>query len=126
MPQALTHDVWMYRDPTLATSLSKQEIVGFGVESIDGPIGKIDDASFETDTGHVVVDTGPWIFGKKVMLPVGVLRNVDHENEKVFVNRTKDEIKNAPEFDENLRNDEGYRMKLGTYYGPEGKGYREF
>ena len=59
MPQVLTHDVWMYRDPTLATSLSKQELVGYKVESIDGSIGKIDDASFETDTGYIVVDTGP-------------------------------------------------------------------
>ena len=40
MPKTLTHNVWMYRDPTLATSLSKQEIVGFDVESIDGSIGK--------------------------------------------------------------------------------------
>ena len=126
MPQVLTHDVWMYRDPTLATSLSKQEIVGYEVESIDGSIGKIDDASFETDTGHIVVDTGPWIFGKKVMLPVGVLRNVDHESQKVFVNRTKAEIKNSPEFDDTLRSDDKYRTKLGSYYGPEGKGYRDW
>ena len=126
MPQTLNQDVWMYRDPALATSLSKQQIVGFDVESIDGSIGKIDDASFETDTGHIVVDTGPWIFGKKVVLPVGVLRNVDHENEKVFVNRTKDEIKNSPGFDETLIHDESYRTKLGSYYGPEGKGYRDF
>jgi hypothetical protein len=126
MPQALTHDVWMYRDPTLATSLRKQEIVGFDVESIDGSIGKIDDASFETDTGHIVVDTGPWIFGKKVMLPVGVIRNVDHEEEKVFVNRTKDEIKNSPEFEDSMRNDEKYRTELGTYYGRGGRGYRDW
>jgi hypothetical protein len=123
MPQTLTHDVWTYRDPTLATSLSKQQIVGYEVESIDGSIGKIDDASFETD---IVVDTGPWIFGKKVMLPVGVLRSVDHENEKVFVNRTKDEIKNSPEFDETLIQDEGYRTKVGSYYGLGGSGYRDF
>ena len=57
MPQTLTYDVWMYRDPTLATSLNKQRVVGYDVESIDGSIGKIDDASFETDTGHIVVDT---------------------------------------------------------------------
>ena len=77
MPQVVTHDVWMYRDPTLATSLSKEELVGYEVESIDGSIGKIDDATLETDYGFIVVDTGPWIFGKKVMLPAGVIRNAD-------------------------------------------------
>ena len=126
MPQVLTYDVWMYRDPTLATSLSKQELVGYEVEAIDGSIGKIDDATLETDSGFIVVDTGPWIFGKKVMLPVGVIRSADHENEKVFVNRTKDEIKNSPEFDETLRHDDRYRTKLGSYYGPEGSGYRDW
>ena len=38
-------------------------------------------------------------FGKKVMLPAGVVNNVDVDTETVFVNRTKDEIKNSPEFD---------------------------
>ena len=60
-----------------------------------------------------MVDTGPWIFGKKVMLPAGVITNADHANEKVFVNRTKDEIKNAPEFDDSMRNDEKYHTELG-------------
>jgi hypothetical protein len=35
----------------------------------------------------------------------------------VFVSRTKDEIKDAPEYDENRRNDTGFRDDLGTYYG---------
>ena len=36
----------------------------------------------------------------------------------MFVNRTKDEIKNAPEFvPETSREDEDYRNRLGGYYG---------
>jgi hypothetical protein len=124
--QTTTLDSWKYRDKSLATSLTQQDIRGYDVEAIDGSIGKIDDETLETDTGHIVVDTGPWIFGKKVMLPVGVLKTVDHVNEKVFVNRTKDEIKNAPEFDDLMRNDEKYRTELGTYYGRGGRGYRDW
>ena len=119
-------EAWTYHDPTLATSLTKQQITGYDVEAIDGSIGKIDDATLEADSGHLVVDTGPWIFGKKVMLPAGVLKNVDHNGEKVFVNRTKDEIKNAPEFDDSMRNDEKYRTELGTYYGRGGRGFRDW
>src|SRR3546814_13991462 len=63
-------------------------------------------------------DLGPWIFGKKVMLPAGVVRDVDHDDEKIFVNRTKDQIKNATEFDDSLTRDEEYRGRLGSYYGP--------
>jgi hypothetical protein len=117
---------WKYRDPSLASSLTQQQVLGYDVEAIDGGIGKIDDATLETDSGHIVVDTGPWIFGKKVMLPAGVIQSVDHANEKVLVNRTKDEIKNAPEFDDSMRNDETYRTELGTYYSPGGRGYRDW
>ena len=74
----------------------------------------------------MAVDTGPWIFGKKVMLPAGVIDRVDLDDEKVYVHRTKDEIKNAPEFDENSYRDAGYRERLGSYYGPGGTGYRDW
>ena len=126
MQQTTMIETWSYRDPSLATSLKQEQITGYNVEAIDGGIGKIDDATLETDSGHIVVDTGPWIFGKKVMLPAGVLKTVDHVNEKVFVNRTKDEIKNAPEFDDSFREDEKYRTELGTYYGRGGRGYRDW
>ena len=125
MEQTTTFETWRYRDSRLASSLSKQEITGYDVEAIDGSIGKIDDTTLEADSGHLVVDTGPWIFGKKVMLPVGVVKSVDHDNESVFVNRTKDQIKNAPEFDDSMRNDENYRRDLLTYYG-RGRGFRDW
>ena len=106
---------------------STANLVGFEVEATDGKIGKVDEHTRDIQSqGFIVVDTGPWIFGKKVMLPAGVLRSVDHSNEKVFVNRTKDEIKDAPEFDDSMRNDEKYRTDLGTYYGRGGRGYRDW
>ena len=51
------------------------------------------------------------------MLPAGVITSVDHDDEKIFVNRTKDQIKNAPEFDDSLIRDDEYRGRLGSYYG---------
>ena len=115
-------DLWTYRDSTFRTG---DDIVGFGVEALDGSIGKLDEATMEAGSAYVVVDTGPWIFGKKVMLPAGVIRSVDDEEEKVYVNRTKDEIKEAPEFDESLARDDRYRGSLESYYGPGGRAYRD-
>jgi hypothetical protein len=120
-------DVWTYRETSLGVEdLNKANVVGFGVEAIDGSIGKVDEATYDAGSAFIVVDTGPWIFGKKVMLPAGVVTSVDHDEETVFVNRTKDEIKNAPEFDDSLAQDEDYRGQLGTYYGPGGPGYRDW
>ncbi len=67
--------------------------------------------------GYVVVDTGPWIFGRKVMLPAGTVERVDWDDMSVYVDRTKDEIKESPELGENDLADHSYRDRLGTYYG---------
>jgi hypothetical protein len=116
-----TADVWVYRQSIwMQTDLS-----GFKVEALDGSIGKIDESSDDVGASFIVVDTGPWIFGKKVLLPAGVIRDVDLDTETVFVNRTKDEIKNAPEFNHDKLLDENYRSSVGTYYGPGGPGYRD-
>jgi|SRR5215208_4289966 hypothetical protein len=114
-------NVWTYRD----LSWTNRELAGFEVEALDGSIGKIDEATDETGNAFVVVDTGPWIFGKKVMLPAGVIQQVDVDAEQVFVNRTKDEIKNAPEFDPDTYRDQSYRDRIGSYYGAGGAGYRD-
>lgn len=118
-------DVWAYRD--LAElgydPSSGKEIAGYEVEAIDGTIGKVDAATYDVSGSYVVVDTGPWIFGKKVMLPAGVIDRIDEQYERIVVNRTKDQIKNAPEFDETRTADTEYRGELGDYYR-QGPGYR--
>jgi hypothetical protein len=108
-------DIWTYR----SNDWAGMDLTGFGVEALDGGIGKIDEATHDVGSSYLVIDTGPWIFGKKVMLPAGVIDRVDADDEKVFVNRTKDEIKEAPEFDENTYQSDDYRSNLGTYYGRE-------
>jgi hypothetical protein len=116
-----SRDIWTYGDQsTLGADLtSGANVTGYSVEAVDGGIGKVDEATYEAGSSYIVVDTGPWIFGKKVMLPAGVINRVDTENETVYVSRTKDEIKNAPEFDEERYRHEGYRGELGGYYsGP--------
>ena len=96
------------------------DLTGFTVEAKDGSIGKVDEATKEAGGSFIVVDTGPWIFGKKVMLPAGLIREIDPDTETIFVDRMKDEIKNAPEFDEKRYREQGYRDELGTYYGRAG------
>ena len=97
------------------------DVTGFGVEALDGSIGKIDEATYEENAHGLVVDTGPWIFGKKVVLPAGVIERVDADEEKVYVSRTKDQIKDSPRFgDTDL--DEDARGQVGDYYGSGGAG----
>jgi len=109
--------LWEYTDQTFGADL-----IGYSVEATDGGIGKVDEATNDVGSSYIVVDTGPWIFGKKVMLPAGVIDRVDRDDEKVYVNRNKDEIKDSPTFDDTTYRDEPYRDELGMYYGGMGMG----
>jgi hypothetical protein len=108
------NEMWTWRETV--SNLQGLDLTGFKVEAVDGSIGKIDEATHETGGSYVVVDTGPWIFGKKVMLPAGTIQSVDPQGTKVFVDRTKEDIKNAPEFDPEMYKEDIYREKLGGYY----------
>ena len=114
-------EIWTFRETVTAPT----NVDGYEVEAIDGSIGKVDEATNEVGGSYIVVDTGPWIFGKKVLLPAGVIDRIDSGEEKIFVNRTQDEIKNAPELDESRFREGDYRDEIGTYYGPGGPGYRD-
>ena len=111
---------WTYRD----AAWINQDISGYGVTAIDGKVGKVDKAMAQFDNAYLIVDTGGLIFGDKVMLPAGVVSGVDHNTRQVFVERTKEQIKQAPEFDQRQIDDPTYRQSLGTYYG-EGPGWTD-
>jgi hypothetical protein len=106
-------NLWRYRETLTDTS----NLIGYDVEATDGHIGKIDAASNETSRAYVVVDTGFWIFGKKRMIPAGVVDRVDHSERKAYVSMTKDQIKSAPDFDEQRKSwtDADYD-ESGAYY----------
>ena len=111
----MTYDIYAYEVAVIPQG-DTPDISGFTVEAADGSIGHVDEHTYDTGASYLVVDTGPWIFGKKVMLPAGVIRQIDLDEEVVHVDRTKDEIKNSPEFDESTYRDQSYRSDLGDYY----------
>jgi uncharacterized protein YifN (PemK superfamily) len=109
-------ELWTFRKDLVPT----HEIVGFEVEARDGKIGKIDEMTDEVGRAAVVVDTGPWIFGRKVVIPAGAIDRIDLNEMKVHVSMTKDQIKNSPEFDhERGWRDDEYRTRLDAYYGED-------
>ena len=112
--QTTTPELWTFTD---LDSWRGTDITGFDVQALDGEIGSVDEATYDIGASYLVVDTGPWIFGKKVLLPAGVVDMVDLTNRKVIVNRSKDEIQKAPEFDPTQYKEEAYRNNIGTYYG---------
>ena len=76
--------MWTYR----ADIMDPGDISGYSIHAIDGDIGKVDKHDGEAGRSYLLVATGPWIFGKTVMLPAGVIDRIDHENKTVYVGRT--------------------------------------
>lgn len=115
---ARMREVWTYRETLMLEPTA--DLGDFKVQAKDGDIGKVELSKPEAGRSFIVVDTGPWIFGKKVVLPASTIERVDLDQRTVFVDRTMDQIKNAPEFDPDRGVDTSYREELTNYYGTAG------
>jgi hypothetical protein len=113
-------DVFSLAGDAEAARRKLPDVTGFDVEASDGHIGKVDEATYEESSSCLVVDTGFWIFGKKRMIPAGVVQRVDPDQKKVYVNMTKDQIKDAPDYepDRHQADEKGYHKEVGEYYEP--------
>ena len=106
-------ELWSWEAKNAA---AEADLSGFEVEARDGHIGKVDEATYETGASCLVVDTGFWIFGKKRMIPAGTITQVDLADNKILVDMTKEQIKDAPDYDAAQRNLDEYRKRHSDYY----------
>jgi hypothetical protein len=104
--------MWDYRDSAWIDGF---DLAGYDVRATDGSIGSVDAATDQVSNAYLVVDTGIWIFGKKRVIPAGVVSAVDHENKTILVTLTKDQVKAAPDYDAATWTDES-RDRQGDYY----------
>jgi len=78
------------------------DIIGYGLRATDGAIGTIEDLLFD-DTHFglrwVVVDTGTWLPGRKVLLPPSALGAPNPSGREYPVDLTRDQIEAAPGID---------------------------
>jgi hypothetical protein len=109
-------DVWTDREDVLTQGDPTERLVGYAVEAADGSIGKIDEATMAVGSSYIVVDTGPWILGKQVVLPAQVIERVDHAEERVFVRLSEEQVKNAPTVQGTFPENEVAFDDLGDYY----------
>ena len=109
-------------DSDYSKSFDDSDIKGHSVYTeTDEKIGTVKDILVDEE-GHFryfIVDLGFWIFGKKVLLPVGRTR-IDYGAQRVYaVGMTRDQADNLPEFSEDLALDYDYEERVrGVYRGP--------
>jgi uncharacterized protein YrrD len=104
------------RDPHLR---SAHAIRGYRIEATDGPIGHVEDFLVD-DAGwavrHLLVDTRNWWPGKKVLVPLQAIRDIDWSQSALRVDLTREAIKAGPEFDPAQPLAEDYADRLEAHY----------
>ena len=99
-----------------ADAQQERDLSNFDVEATDGRLGKVLDATYAAGESYLVVNTGGTILSKRVVLPAGVIDRIDEDAKRIYLDRSKEEIKNAPEFDEERFREESYRQELTEHY----------
>jgi len=77
-------------------------INGYAIAASDGRLGSVRDFLFDDASWLVrwlVVDTGNWLSGRKVLLPPSVLGHLDSARREFSVGLTKQQVKDSPDID---------------------------
>ena len=98
-----------------------KEVAGYTIQATDGAVGRVDDFIIDDEPWvirYMVVDTGKWWPGKKVVVAPPWIAEVDWKNSKVYANLSRESVKSAPEF-ESDKLDRDYEAELYKHYGQQ-------
>ena len=71
--------------------IKRSVLIGTKIRATDGDIGTVSDILFDDVSWlirWVVVDTGKWLSGRKVLLPPPLLGSIDHDENRFSVRLT--------------------------------------
>ena len=99
---------------------SVNEVIGYYIQARDGDIGHVEDFIVETETWavqYMIIDTGNWLPGKKVLIAPHWVQAIDWNETKVFIDLTQHTIEKSPEYDPSEPVNRDYENRLFDYYG---------
>jgi hypothetical protein len=98
---------------------SLKDILGFSIEAIDGPKGKVKDFLFDEESWiirYIEADFGNIFNAKKVLIPRNFLKQPIWNDKQFPIDLTKGAIENCPGLDEKLPVSRAYEMELSKHY----------
>ncbi|MFI7497919.1 PRC-barrel domain containing protein [Streptomyces sp. NPDC049687] len=103
-----------------------EDLTDCTVVATDGTIGHVEREAAPHGLRHLVVDTGVWLFGRSVVVPVGLVTGVDRTARTVSLSCTGDQVKEAPRFrTDSETTDPRYLADVGAYYHRLGRSETE-
>jgi len=107
-------------DPHLRSTMT---VSTYTVESTEGEIGRVTDFILDEhswEVRYLVVATGHWWQGKHVLVAAHWVDKVSWDQGKVFINLTRDQIRNSPAFDTLAEITREYELALHGHFNREG------
>ncbi|MGD2245276.1 MAG: PRC-barrel domain-containing protein [Candidatus Aminicenantes bacterium] len=98
---------------------SLNELFGYSIAAVDGDLGKVHDFLFDEIlwiARYLVVDTGGWLPGKKVLLVPSSLGEPDWKTQTFPVNLNKEMVENSPEIAEDMPVSRQHEIELHKHY----------
>ena len=95
-------------------------IKGYAIAANDGRLGTVSDFLFDDASWLVrwlVVDTGNWLSGRKVLLPPSVLGHLDPKGREFAVGLTMQQVKDSPDIDTERPASRQMETNIYDYYG---------
>lgn len=102
---------------------SARAVGGYAIEAKDGDIGTVNDFIFDEQSWQIhylVIDTGKWLPGRKVLISPLWIESIDWSRSKVITRLNRETIKNAPGYDDPAMITREYEKRLFAYYGEPG------
>jgi hypothetical protein len=101
---------------------SLNELNGYAVHATDGDIGKVSEFYFDDikwGIRYLVVDTGNWLHGRKVLLATAALKQPEWKKRVFPLSITKEKVKTSPEIDTDKPVARQHELDLHRHYGWE-------
>jgi len=95
-------------------------LLDLNVAAPDGDIGTVADVLFEDDSWtirYLVVDTGKWLTGRKVLLSPVAVRDVAWGQRRLRVRLTREQVRNSPDVDTDKPVSRQHERAYFDYYG---------
>ena len=98
---------------------SLKELLGYELMATDGQIGNVEDLLLSDEDWmirYLVLETGPWIFGRKVLISPEALLQPVWASQTFPVNLTREQVKSSPDVDLAKPVSRQYEEKLRAYH----------
>ncbi len=98
---------------------STNEVMGYGIEAVDGDLGHVKDFIVDPDTWNIrylEVSTRDWWPGKEVLISPEWIDSVSWADSSVRIGLPRESIKNAPEYLDEKPMTHEYENDLRDYY----------